>query len=193
MAVGVYNKERKATLQRQGLTERDRLWDQGVRIPVGTRIAHAAATLQWGSLSSEGVHDETLLIGDFTPWSQEAYDKYQPDAKKNEARRKQALSIGKFAKAGRQHTLMFGLLHGKEHCEERIACILELGRLHESRPEIFTVEFATDAFGEMNFHYIAQIKEGTRKVIRMGAGGVKNPSFARIALNSSDGKGPKWE
>ena len=45
----------------------------------------------------------------------------------------------------------------------------------------------------MNLHYISQIKGGTRKVIRMGAGGVEKPSFARIALNSTDGKRPRWE
>ena len=125
LALGMYNKERKDTLQRQGLTERDRLWDQGVRVPVGARIEHASATPQWGPLDSEGVPGDALLIGDFILWSQEAYDKYQPDVKKNEARRKKALSIDKFAKAGKQQTMMFGLLHGKEHCEEILACLAE--------------------------------------------------------------------
>ena len=65
--------------------------------------------------------------------------------------------------------------------------------MRESWHELFAVDLATCAFGEMNFHYIAQIKERTRKVIRMGADGVGKPSFARIALNSAAGKGPKWE
>ena len=193
LAVGVYSKERKSTLLRQGLTERDMLRDQGARAPIGTRISHAAAALQWGSLSSEGIPGETLLVGDFTPWTQDAYDKYQPDAKKNEARRKQTLSIEKFAKASKQHTMAFGLLRGKGNCEERISCLMELGRVRESRPELFTVDFATDAFEEVNPHYIAQIKEGARNVIRMGSGGVGKPSIARIALNIADGKGPRWE
>ena len=193
LAVGVYNKERKATLQRQGLSERDRLWDLGVRVPVGTRIAHSSSTLHWGALSSDGVSDDALLVSDFAPWSQESYDRYQPDPKKNEARRKQALSIEKFAKAGKQHSLMFSLLYGREHYKERADCLLELERLHEARPELFTVDFVSDAFEEMNFHYISQVKEGTRKVIRLGADRVKKPDFARLALNCVDGRGPRWE
>ena len=82
LAVGVYNKERKSTLRRQCLTERAMLWDQGVRVPIGTRIAHAAPTSQWGALSSEGIPEETLTVGDFTLWTQDAYGEYRPDSKK---------------------------------------------------------------------------------------------------------------
>ena len=81
-------------------------------MPIGARIAHSSSTLQWGSLSSEGVPEETLPIGDFTPSTQDAYGKYQPGPKKNEARRKQSLSIGKFAKAGKQRAMLFWLLRG---------------------------------------------------------------------------------
>lgn len=49
----VYSKEGKASLSRQGLTESDRIWDIGTRDPDGTRIAHAAATLQWGPFHRE--------------------------------------------------------------------------------------------------------------------------------------------
>ena len=40
LGVGVYNKERRASLLIQGLTERDRLWDSGIRVPIGNRIAY---------------------------------------------------------------------------------------------------------------------------------------------------------
>ena len=193
LAIGVYNKERKATLQRQGLTEGDRLWDRGIRVPIGTRLAHSSATLHWGALSSEGTSDDALLVSDFLPWAQDSYGRYQPDGKKNETRRKQALIIEKFAKAGKQHTLMFSLLYGKEHYKKRCECLLELGRLREARPELSTVDFATETFEEMNFHYIAQIREGARKVTRLGADRVKKPDFARLALNVADGKSPRWE
>ena len=111
----------------------------------------------------------------------------------NDARRKQALSIEKFAKEGKQHTLTFGLLHGNEHIKERLACLDELGRVLGARPELFTVDFAPEDFGEQNPHYVSRIKEGGRKVVRMGAGGCKKPSFPRIALNSVGGKCPRWE
>ena len=71
--------------------------------------------------------------------------------------------------------------------------MLELERLHEARPELFTVDFISEPFEEMNFHYIAQIREGTRKLMRLGAGRVRKPDFARLALNCVHGKAPRWE
>ena len=193
LVIGVYNKERKATLQRQGLAERDRLWGRGARVPSGTRIAHSSSTLHWGSLSAGGISDDALLVGDFLPWSQDSYDKYQPHGKKNEARRKQNLSIEKFTKAGKQHTLVFSLLYGKEHYKERYDCLMELERLREAMPELSTVDFATGTFEEMNSHYIAQIRDGARKVTRLGADRAEKPDFARLALNIADGKSHWWE
>ena len=54
---------------------------------------------------------------------------------------------------------------------------MELERLHEARPELFTVDFASGTFGEMDFHYIAQIREGTRKLMRLGADRVRKAGF----------------
>ena len=89
LGVGVYNKERKASLLRQGLTERDRLWDQGIRAPIGNRIAHGAATMMWGTTTSENIDDNALLVTDFMAWAQEIYEKFQPEGKKKEPRKKQ--------------------------------------------------------------------------------------------------------
>ena len=97
--------------------------------------------------------------------------------------RKHALSIEKFVKAGKQHLLMFSLLYGKEHYKERHDCLMELERLREARPELPTVAFVSDAFEEMDPHYIAQLKEGTRKAIRLAADRVGKTDFARLALN----------
>ena len=193
LAVGVYNKERKASLLRQGLTERDRLWDRGIRVPIGNRIAHGAATMCWGSMTSENVDDNTLLVTDFIPVLQEAYEKFQPEGKKNEIRKKQVLSIEKWVKAAKQHTMMFGLLHGLEHQKERAECILEMERVHEARPDLFSVETISAAFEEMNYVYCAQIREGTRKIMRLGGEGMKKPAFARIALNPTVSNKTRWE
>ena len=53
LAVGVYGKETKSTLQRQGLTERDRLRGQGVRVHIETRIAHPSNLRLRQALGSE--------------------------------------------------------------------------------------------------------------------------------------------
>ena len=48
LGMGTYNRERKATILRQFATDKDALWDSGLRVPIGNRIAHAAAALTWG-------------------------------------------------------------------------------------------------------------------------------------------------
>ena len=63
---------------------------------------------------------------------------------------------------------MFGHLYGKGRYKESIDCLAELERAREERPELSTADFSPESFGEMNFHYIAQIKAGARKVIRHG-------------------------
>ena len=48
LGMGTYNRERKETALRQFATDKDALWGGGLRVPVGNRIAHAAAALTWG-------------------------------------------------------------------------------------------------------------------------------------------------
>ena len=163
-----------------------------MRVPVGARIASSGATLQLGALSPEGIPDDALQVGDFIPWSQDSYGRFQPDMK-NEARRKQALSIEKFVKAGQQNPLMFSLIYGKWNYKERAECLAELERLRVARPELFTAEFVSETFEEMNFRYEAHIREGARKVMRLGSGRVRKPDFSRLPLSCIDGKSPRWE
>ena len=48
LGVGAYNRERKATILRQFVTEKDSLRIVGLRPPIGIRIGHDAAALTWG-------------------------------------------------------------------------------------------------------------------------------------------------
>lgn len=89
LSVGVYSKDRRTMLLRQGATDRERLWDIGVRVPIWDRIATGVASLQWGTLSSENIPDDVLLVSDFAPWSLDAYEKFQPSDEKMELRKKQ--------------------------------------------------------------------------------------------------------
>ena len=87
LGVGVYNKDRRASLLRKGLTERDRLRDRGARVPVGNQIAYGTSAMLWGTMSSENLDDNAQLVTDFTPLMQEAYVKFQSDGEKNEVRK----------------------------------------------------------------------------------------------------------
>ena len=143
-------------------------------------------------MSSEKVDDDTLLATDFIPMMQETSEKSQPDGKKNEIRKKKALIIEKWAKVPRQHTMMFCSMRGQEHHKERMGCILESERVHEARHDLFAVETISNAYDEMNFMYFSQIREGARKVMRLGDEGAKKPSFVRIALNPTSMKTSRW-
>ena len=101
-------------------------------------------------MTSGNIDDNTLLVTDFIPMAQEVYEKFQPDGKKNEIRKKQALSIEKWAISENQHTMMFSLLHGQEHHKERTDCILEMERVHEARPDLFSVDTISATFEGMN-------------------------------------------
>ena len=186
MSLGVYNKKRKNTTIRPGTDDKERLRGLGMRALVGNRIATDAASLQRGALSPENVPDE-VMGSDFTPWSLGAYDKFRPIEKKMGMRKKQGMSIEKFAKASRRHTLLFSLRYGKGRASDRIERIKVLGKIHEERPEIPPVDFIVNTFEEMNFRYIAQIREGDRKIIRLGGEGMRKPGFARISLRPVDG------
>lgn len=99
----------------------------------------------------------------------DAYTNSQPANKKLELGGiEKNTSIGEFAKAGRQRALLFALRYVGEHATERLASILELGKISESRPGIILVDFSVNAFGEMNCRYIALIEDGSRKIIRLG-------------------------
>ena len=62
-------------------------------MPVGNRIAYGAATLLWGTMTSENIDDNTLLVTYLVPMTQEMYEKFHPDGEKNEIRKKHSLSI----------------------------------------------------------------------------------------------------
>ena len=192
LGIGVYNKERMASTLRQGLTERGRMWGIGVRVPIGDRIAHGSETTHRGAASGDNIPEETIVAPDFIPISQDFRDRFQPDGEKFDPRQKNALSIERWVRADKQHTLMFGFLHGKEQAEERAGCIMQFARIHEARIDLFTVDFLESVFGEMDFLYCSRIREGDRETIRLGADGSQKPSIVRLALNPYGARGSRW-
>ena len=48
---GAYNRERETTVLRQSATDRDALWDDGIRVHIGNRFRHASAALSLGLLA----------------------------------------------------------------------------------------------------------------------------------------------
>ena len=115
LGMGTYNRERNATILRQFSTDKDALRGGGLRVPVGNRIAHAAAALTWGAVNVDKPGDDTLTLADCTPFSYEAYDRFSVDGNKYEARGKQPQTIDAFTRAAKQHVELFSLFFGMEH------------------------------------------------------------------------------
>ena len=76
VGAGTYNRERKAAVLRQTTTDRDSLWDLGIRVPFGNRFSHASAALTWGCLHGDNVPEEAILLSDCHPRAQELYDAF---------------------------------------------------------------------------------------------------------------------
>ena len=78
--------------------------------------------------------------------------------KKNAPMKKNALSMEKWAKDAKHRTISVGLLYGKVHPEERLAIIIELGRVQGKTNDLSTVEAISNVFQEKNFVYCAHLK-----------------------------------
>ena len=193
IGTGAYNRERKSTVLRQTTEDRDSSWDVGVRAPFGNRLAHASAALTCGGLSDTAVSEDTVMLSDCYPRSQEIYDVFAPNGKKYEARGKQPETLGQFLRCAKQHIILRCLLFGQEHREERTQAMLVLERLHESHPDLFALSIIVGAWEDMTYRYIAAVKEGTRKMVRTLPETVRKGEFRRNALTPmADGRS-RWE
>ena len=62
LGIGTNNRERKATALRQSALDRDALWGNGIRVPLGNRICHGSAALTWGCLQDTNAHGDMVLL-----------------------------------------------------------------------------------------------------------------------------------
>ena len=81
IGAGTYNRERKNTTLRQSTTDRDALWDMGIRVPLGHRFSHDGAALTCGTLHATNVAEDVILLSDCYPKSQEVYDTFAHNGK----------------------------------------------------------------------------------------------------------------
>ena len=178
---------------RQFATDKDALWDGGLRVPIGNRIAHAAAALTWGAANVEKPGEDTLTLADCIPFSYEAYGRFFSRMGKYEARGKQPQTIDAFTRAAKQHVELFPLFFGREHDPERLFVITTFQRLHEAEPEVFPLVFLISSWGAMTFRYISEVMEGTRRLMRMLPDNVRKTEYRRKALSPDANGLPRWE
>ena len=141
LGTGAYSREKKASILRQGITDKDRYWDAGLRVPIGNRVAHAGASLSWGTILEGSQSDDALLLLDCGPYTMDAYDAFVPDAKKLEMRGNQPLTMGRFQRCAKQHTDLFCLIYGEQNRKERMDALETTASLGETQPGLFHVDF----------------------------------------------------
>ena len=140
LGVRKYNREKKASIPRQGISDRDRFWDAGIRAPIGRRIAHASASLSWGAIAEGSQAGDILPLSDCVPFTLDAYGDLSHDSKKSEPTNKLPQTIGRFSRCARNHTALFCLAYGEEHREERLDALEIMAQPVETHPEFPTGE-----------------------------------------------------
>ena len=78
-AMGAYNRERKAAILRKFTNDKDAIWGGGLRVPIGNRISHDAASLTWRTTNTDKPGGDVLTLPDCKPVSYESYDSFTAD------------------------------------------------------------------------------------------------------------------
>ena len=132
---------KKASILRQGVTDKDRYLDDGLRVTIGNRVAYAVAALAWGTIFGGAQCEETLLLQDCGPYTMDAYEAFVPDAEKLEARANLPVTLDRFQRCAKQHTISFCLIYGEQHRKERLDALETMASLGEAQPELAHVDF----------------------------------------------------
>ena len=187
-----YNRERRDSVLRQSLTGRDTMWGQGLRVPFGDRICHGAASLSWGEVDDSSVGEEVVLLSDCYPVSQDVYDVFAVNRGKYDPRGEHPVSLGLFLRCAKQHIMIWRTFFGSERRVGRVAAMGALGKLHEAHPDLFIIPAIVSAWAEMTCRYVTDVKECTRKMVRMLPETVREGEFRRKSLSPmSDGRS-RW-
>ena len=98
-----------------------------------------------------------------------------------------------FARAAKQHVELFPLFLGREHSQGRLEAISTFHQLVEAQPEVFPLHFLASAWDAMNYRYISEVMDGTRRLLRMLPDGVRKTEFRRKAMSPGAHGQPRWE
>ena len=189
---GARNRERKEAIIRQSVAERDAIWELGIRAPFGNRICAVAASLTWGTIDDTDVGEEVLLLPDRYPVAQEVYDRFAITGMKYEARGEQPTTLEYFARCTKQHIAIWCLCFGVHRKEERMTATHTLEKLHEAHPDLFSTAIIVEAWGEMTYRYIAEIKEDAWKMVRMLPATVRKGESRRKAVTPMQDGRSRW-
>ena len=78
-------------------------------------------------------------------------------------REKKPFGLDRFIRAAKKKILLFALCYGDQHKPDRLDALSAMGNLRDAHLELFTAHKLVKTRWAMNFNYIAEIEEGTRR------------------------------
>ena len=183
LCTGIYGKDLEDAIRRQGRTDREHLWHQKLKIPLTNRIAKAASTGRFGNVKGDGTDEVSITLADCFALDSQKYRAYKWDGEKLESPNKEPHTMSCFISSAKQQITLFCMLYGWEHKKERKDALKRYERLHERKPDLFTVAFLVECWNRTWFEYTECIREGVRTLIRMSPEGTSRDAFIRLALS----------
>ena len=109
------------------------------------------------------------------------------DGTKLEEKKSEPHTMSCFATSAKQQIKLFGLFYGREHKKERLKALKIIIRLHDEKPDLFTVGFLVKTWNRMWAEYGEAIREGIRSLLRILPEGADRNSLVTLALSPYKG------
>ena len=183
LGAGTYGPELEDSLRRQARSEKDHLWRTKCKVPISNRIAKAAASGRFGNAPGEGTDEVSITLSDCFALDHAKYRAQKWYGGKLESAGKEPHAFSRFAPSAKKQIRLFFLLYGDERAAERKTALRKLRKLHEGKPELFTVPFIAQRWDRLCFEYSEVIREGVRTLIRMLPEGANRDAFIALALS----------
>ena len=127
-------------------------------------MRQAVSTLKFGAKRMGAEDETTCMLSDFASVPTTVMEDWFLEDEKLARRLTPATTIHGFAKAVTHQVNFFGLLYGERHREETIKALRFLLEIHEDTPDLFTVEFISSVWGQMNYDFFTKCQEGASRL-----------------------------
>ena len=192
MGIGSYGKELIRSAKRESHVKKHDMYRAGWRFPLTWRHCKALETLKFGPHDYRGEGEETLLLPDPHPVSQEVFDNSVIVGTKLGNRNKQPVTWSSFVSCVEQQTLFIQGFYGIEHGPYREEALKFFVDMRKTSPDIFCIEFLVDVWGRFNADYVDSIYEGVRRMLPYLDKTSTRPELKKVALAPTSERRTFW-
>ena len=183
LGTGTYGPELEQCLRRQARSEKDKLWQEKIRFILTNRIARGASTGRFGSFEGEGGEETSITLADCFAVDAVKYRAGTWDGTRLEEKKSEPHTMSCFISSAKQQIKLFCLLYGEEHREERKNALKKFQKLHEEKPDLFTVAFLVKTWNRMWAEFGEAVREGVRALLRILPEGANREALITLALS----------